>query len=234
MSAPAERPQSVMGRALLLLEPFRSGNNLTLTDLAEHAGLPRSSAHRMLVQLVDVGWLRRTGTTYQLGPKMMELGSLAQAHDRIHRTIVATMHRLHRRSGMAVHLCVVDGEDLLCLEKISSRWGATSLDTHIGQRRPAHGTAEGAALLDLRDGATSAAHEQIVVSDKGVPAHVIAVAFDAGRGEAAALSLAGPADRTPADAHHRLILAAELAVAELADERPSRGRRPSVDLGHRP
>lgn len=222
MTAPDDRPQSVMGRALLLLEPFRHDNNLTLTDLAEHAGLPRSSAHRMLLQLVDVGWLRRTGTTYQLGPKMMELGSLAQVHDRIHRTTVAAMHRLHRRCQMTVQLSVLDGDDLVCLEKVSGRWGAINLDTHVGQRRSAHGTAEGAALLDLRDGATSATHERIVTGSRGVQAHVIAAAFNAGRGEIAALSLAGPAGLTPPDAGHRLLLAAEFAVTELADSRSTR------------
>lgn len=209
------RPQTVMGRVLLLLEPFRESAGLTLTELAARTGLPRSSAHRMLLQLVAVGWLRRHGATYHLGPKMVELGSLAQNYDRVHRAAVATMYQLHRRTGSAVHLAVLERDDLLYLEKIGGRWAATMLPTHAGQRRPARETVEGAALLACRDGCASAVREHIAGQERGEPVHCVAVAFDAGHGEIAALSLTGPAGRMPTSAVRDLVAAADLVAARL-------------------
>lgn len=208
------RPQTVMGRVLVLLEPFREAGSLTLTELAEHTGFPRSSTHRMLLQLVEVGWLRRSGTTYQLGPKMMELGSLAQDHDRVYRAAVSAMYRLHKRTGMVVHLTVLEGDELLCLEKVGGRWAAM-LPTYVGQRRPAGETVEGAALLALRDGYGPAVRERVVECGAGGRVRCLAVAFDAGRPEIAALSLAAPLGWAPERVDRELVEAAGLVAAEL-------------------
>ncbi|MET8795924.1 helix-turn-helix domain-containing protein [Nocardia sp. NPDC004568] len=208
-------PQTVMGRVLLLLEPFRESAGLTLTELAARTGLPRSSAHRMLLQLVGVGWLRRHGATYHLGPKMVELGSLAQNYDRVHRAAVAAMYQLHRRTGSAVHLAVLEGDELLYLEKIGGRWAAAVLPTHAGQRRSARETTDGAALLACRDGGAPAVREHVAGQDRGEPVHCVAVAFNAGHGEIAALSLTGPAGRMPESAVRDLVAAAGLVAARL-------------------
>ncbi len=210
-----ERPQTVMGRVLLLLEPFRDSDNLTLTELAERTGFPRSSTHRMLLQLVEVGWIHRTGTTYHLGPKLAELGSLAQSHDQIHQAALASMYQLHKRTRMAVHLAVLDGDDLLYLEKVGGRWAAT-LPTNVGQRRPAHETVEGAALLAHRDSQEPGAAERILDGAAGEQVHCVAIAFAAPNGEIAALSLTGPAGRTPESAHRDLVMATDLVVSKLS------------------
>lgn len=209
------RPQTVMGRVLVLLEPFRESGSLTLTELAERTGFPRSSTHRMLLQLVEVGWLRRSGTTYQLGPKMMELGSLAQNHDRVYQAAVSVMYQLRKRTGMVVQLSVLEGDELLCLEQFGGRWAAM-LPTYVGQRRPAWETVEGAALLALRNGHIPAVREQVVESGAGERVRCLAVAFDAGRPEIAALSLAAPLGWAPEGVDRELVEAAGLVAAELA------------------
>lgn len=213
---PDNDPQTVMGKVLLLLEPFRESHGLTLTELAERTGFPRSTTHRMLLQLVEVEWLRRDGLTYHLGPKMAELGSLAQSHDRVHHAAVAVMYQLHQRTRMAVHLTVLEGDDVLYLEMIGGRWAAATLPTRVGQRRPALDTAEGAALLALRDEQQQSAHEREFRSASGEHIHCVAIAFDADRDEIAALSLTGMAGRIPEDAGHRLSLAADMIAAQLS------------------
>lgn len=212
-----ERPLSVMGRALLLLEPFRTSNALTLTELASHADLPRSSAHRMLAQLVDVGWLHRRGTVYQLGPKMAELGSLALHHDRVHRASIAVMHRLHRETGATVHLTVLDGDELLCLEKIGGRW-ADRLGTHSGRAQSATSLEWGSFLLEHHAGGTPGPHEHVITTDQGDSAHLLSIAFDAGPGpehESAALTLTRPGRSAPAGDVLLLQLAAQSVAEQL-------------------
>lgn len=227
MSVASGIPQSVMGRVTALLEPFRDAERLTLTELSQRTGFPRSSAHRLLLQLVQVGWIRRDGRSYLLGPKIVELGALARTHDRIHAAALPMLHRLWRSTGLAVRLATLEGENVLYLEQVGGRWTAT-LPTHPGDRLPARTTPEGAALLAL-PGTTSAV---LVRSGPVPPAHAatgshlhcVAAAFDAGRGESAALSVIGPAGRLPDDATPRLHEAARAVATLLAADRigPSR------------
>ncbi|WP_157105914.1 IclR family transcriptional regulator [Nocardia sienata] len=216
MTAVDNRSQTVMGRVLLLLEPFRECETLTLTELAERAGFPRSSAHRLLSQLVEVGWLGRNGTAYHLGPKLVELGSEARRHDRIYRAAAPTMYQLRKRTGMTVQLTVLDGDELLFLELIGGRWAASALCARVGQRLPARGTVEGAALLALRDGCGPVVRDSVIRGRAGEWVRCVALAFDAGWQEAAALSLAGPAGRTPEGAVHDLAVAADMVVSQLS------------------
>ncbi|MEE3849696.1 IclR family transcriptional regulator [Gordonia sp. LSe1-13] len=141
----AESPSTVLERVALLLEAFDE-EALTLTDVVNRTGLPRSSAHRMLDRLVGLGWLRRTGRNYQLGLRLVEFGSLALHQDELHRAALPLLQELHRITGMVVHLGVLTGSDVLYLEKIEGRLGPC-VPTRRGGRFPAHKSAIGHALL---------------------------------------------------------------------------------------
>ncbi len=203
MTTPVGQTPSVLGRALLLLEPFRHRDGLTLTELAERTGFPRSTTHRMLTQLVAVGWIRREGTTYLLGPKMAELGSIAQVHDRVHQAAQPVAYQLYRRTRGAVHVAVAAGEDVLFLEKIGGRWAAANLDTRVGQRRGRDETAEGAALARHEAGGPTQFHDIHRSLDSGEHIRCLAATFDVAApgstrestGGVAVISLTFPAAR---------------------------------------
>lgn len=142
----ASSPIAVIDRVAVLLDAFREAERLTLSELSRRTGFPRSSTHRMLLQLVRIGWIRRHGHAYELGMKMLELGSLAQHHDRVHQAALPVMHELHNATGLVVHLAVLDGPDVLYLEKIGGRF-TLSVPSRVGGRQPAHRTAIGKALL---------------------------------------------------------------------------------------
>lgn len=76
-----DSPPAVIDRVADILDEFRGGGHLTLSELSGRTGLPRSSVHRLLTQLVDAGWVRREARTYALGRSMFEWGALAQHHD---------------------------------------------------------------------------------------------------------------------------------------------------------
>lgn len=142
----AGSPIAVIDRVAVLLDAFREAERLTLSELSRRTGFPRSSTHRMLLQLVRIGWIRRHGHAYELGRKMLELGSLAQHHDRVHQAALPVMHELHNATGLVVHLAVLDGPEVLYLEKIGGRF-TLSVPSRVGGRQPAHRTAVGKALL---------------------------------------------------------------------------------------
>ncbi|TCN50759.1 DNA-binding IclR family transcriptional regulator [Rhodococcus sp. SMB37] len=208
MTTALDGPHSVMGRVTALLEPFRDAEGLTLSELARRTGFPRSSAHRMLLQLVKVDLVRRNGTTYHLGPKLVELGALAVAHDRVHRAALPAMYDLRRDTGLVAHLAVLEGDSLLYLEKIGGRW-STSLHTRTGERRPAAETVEGAAALAFCEG-----NDGIAVGGDNI--RCVAAAFNAGHGEIAVLSLTGPREHVPDDVGRRVHAAAHAVAAQIA------------------
>ena len=218
-----ETPSAVIDRVSLVLDVFDGPGRLTLAEIVRRTGLPRSSAHRILERLVQLRWLRRDGRDYELGMRLVELGSLALHQDRIHRAAIPLLRDLHRATGLVVHLAVLDGSDVVYLEKIGGQMVA-AIPTRIGGRQPAHCTAVGKAILadnppadiDLTSGRTrfSISNERQFAAELAkVRAHGVAfereeslvgfgcVAAPIGPAGAAvaAVSVCGPMNRIPFD-----------------------------------
>jgi DNA-binding IclR family transcriptional regulator len=66
------------GKLLGLLDAFsHDGNATSLSELARHAGLPLSTAHRLVGKLVRWGGARaRQRRTVPIGPRMVEIAAL--------------------------------------------------------------------------------------------------------------------------------------------------------------
>lgn len=150
MAAEVTTPSAVIDRISLVLDAFDGPGRLTLAQIVRRTGLPRSSAHRMLERLVQLRWLRRSGRDYELGMRLVELGSLAVHQDRLVRAAKPLLGELHRATGLVVHLAVLDGPDVVYLDKVGDRIG-NGLPTRVGGRQPAHCTAVGKAMLAFGD-----------------------------------------------------------------------------------
>ncbi|OBF13642.1 IclR family transcriptional regulator [Mycobacterium sp. ACS4331] len=148
--ATPETPSAVIDRVSLVLDAFDGPGRLTLAQIVRRTGLPRSSAHRMLERLVQLRWLRRNGRDYELGMRLVELGSLAVHQDRLHRAAIPTLHELHAATGLVVHLAVLEGSDVVYMEKVGNRMAA-AIPTRVGGRQAAHCTAVGKAMLAFAD-----------------------------------------------------------------------------------
>lgn len=143
---PSQAPSATLDRLSLVLDAFEGRSSLSLAEIVIRTGLPRSSAHRMLDRLVTLKWLRRQGRNYSLGLRLMELGSLAVHQDQVHAASARHLHELYRATGMVVHLAVLDGDDVVYLDKIGGRIAA-QVPTRVGGRLRANTTALGTALL---------------------------------------------------------------------------------------
>ena len=150
MSSPST-PVSMIERMTLVLDAFDGASaRLTLQDIVDRSGLPRSTVHRILDQLVRLRWLDHRGGDYGLGMRALELGGLAVAHNALREATAPLLHDLHVRTGVTVHLHVLDRLDVVCLDKLSGRSGI-ALPTRVGGRTPAHATASGKAILAWTD-----------------------------------------------------------------------------------
>jgi DNA-binding IclR family transcriptional regulator len=147
-----------VGKALAVLDSFRGGGALLgVSQVAERAHIPKSTAHRLLSVLVDHGYVNRVDARYQLGRAAFELGNMvAECRPRNLRSIaIPYMTDLHRTHDATVHLAVLDAMDVLYVEKIYGHNGV-DVPSQIGGRVPALCTALGKAMLAFSDDATVA------------------------------------------------------------------------------
>ena len=138
-------PVSVVERISLVLESFNGTGPLTLAQVTQKTGLPRSSVHRLLEQLTATGWLTRDELTYEHGPKIYETGQAAFQQNRLSQEAQPVMRRLAQSTGFTVHLGSVIRGDVLYLAKVQGRNGAAA--ARIGARVPSHQAAIGKAIL---------------------------------------------------------------------------------------
>ena len=142
-----ESPASMVDRVVLILGVFeRSAGWLTLGQVSSRSGLPRSSVHRILQQLVDAKLLYRMDNEYALGLRMFEIGSLVVGRSRLMDVARPLIQNLAAKTGLVAHLALLEGQDVLYLEKVGGAFAA-SLPSRVGGRLPAHCTGVGKAIL---------------------------------------------------------------------------------------
>lgn len=113
--------RTVLGRIASIMEAFDGSQQvLGLGDLSERTGLPKSTLHRLGDQLCQVGWMARDSGGYRLGMRMFELGSLAIEENSLHEAALPHLQALAAKSGMSVHLAILDRAEIVQLEKVTN------------------------------------------------------------------------------------------------------------------
>ncbi len=142
-----EHRESVAGRISTLIAAFDAGSpTLTLSQLTDRSGLPKSTVHRMADQLVEYRWLERTTSGYRLGIRFFEVGGLVSSRSHLRERALPFLQDLQAGTQHSVHLGILEGTDVVILEKLWGH-GSPSLPTRVGGRMPAHCTAAGKSLL---------------------------------------------------------------------------------------
>jgi DNA-binding IclR family transcriptional regulator len=149
MAGNLSRPgTSVTSRALALLGAFDAGHRrLPLSQLAERAGLPVPTAHRLVAELVEWGALARTPTgEYVVGRRLWSVGLLAPVNTGLRQLASPYLHDLYGATLATVHLAVRDGLQVLYLDRLSGNASVPVVST-VGSRLPMHATGVGKVLL---------------------------------------------------------------------------------------
>lgn len=120
---------------------------LSLGEIARRARLPKSTTHRFLTTLVGRGYVTQAGPgRYRLGLRLWELGCVAVAQLGLRETARPTLEWLARESQETVHLAVLDGDEIVYIDKIDSTQPVQAY-SRIGGRMPAVCVATGKAML---------------------------------------------------------------------------------------
>lgn len=142
--------QSSVSKALQVLAVLVDNptGEVSLSDLSDEVGLPRSTVHRLLNELCQHGLAGRVGLKYCPGFKLVELRTSSQMTE--HRALLTVstpvLEWLFAQTGVTVQLGVLRGFDVVCLEKFSGS-GSSRIPTRVGARLPASCTGLGKALL---------------------------------------------------------------------------------------
>lgn len=145
--------RSLVGRIASIMDSFDQQDPvLSLVDLSRRSGLPKSTAHRLAEQLRALGWLERDQRGYRVGMRLFELGGLASEQSQLRDPAIPHLHALAGRTGLAVQLGVLDGPEVVYLERVVV--GNYRLPTRQGGRMPAYCTGLGKAMLAYDDAAT--------------------------------------------------------------------------------
>ena len=141
-------PKSVMGRTFAILGSFNSENRrMTLSVISERTGLPVSSVHRMVAELVYEGALTRNlDGSYEIGTRIWRLGVLASLHSDLRELALPYMEDVYLLRNDAVQIGVLDGLRCLIAERIAGS-RTLSVISKPGARLPLHASGVGKVLL---------------------------------------------------------------------------------------
>jgi DNA-binding IclR family transcriptional regulator len=107
----------VLDRSMALLGLLADGPR-TLRALAEASGLPRPTAHRLLVALESHGMVGRDargGGAFRLGPRITELAARADGGLELGSLAGPVLGRLHELTGESAQLYLRSGDRRLCV-----------------------------------------------------------------------------------------------------------------------
>ncbi|WP_269497402.1 IclR family transcriptional regulator [Castellaniella sp. S9] len=150
----------------------RAGRPVNMTDIADELGIAKSSAHGLLAELVNAGFLeRRPDNTYRLGLRLVELANARNQSSELPAEFYAIWDHRIAHSQEAAILAVPDGPDVIYIACRNSPL-ALGITFNAGMRLPACCTATGKALLSLMSDQEIRAfyekHELVRLTQNGV------------------------------------------------------------------
>lgn len=138
----------------LLNELGAHPQGITVTELAQQVDLSRPTVFRLLLSLVQTGFVEKADSRYKLGWKIARLGRLADPHGGIIARVQPILSGLAEQLNEMVGYAVVNGEaDFDLIAEASAPRLITLSPGYGGRDFPMHASAMGkVALAELSDG----------------------------------------------------------------------------------
>ncbi len=149
--APAGRHRDFvqsLGRGLAIIRVFNAEHpRLTVSEIAQSAGLTRAAVRRFLLTLTELGYVQpHRNNSYELTPKVLELGYSYLSALTFPDVALPHLERLVAETGEASEGAILDGDDIVYVVRVPGP-ALMTISVSIGARRPAYATALGRALL---------------------------------------------------------------------------------------
>jgi len=128
-------------------------SGLSFSEIVKTNNLPKSSAHRILHHLVNLGYLVFDQNTkkFKGSLKIARLGALVTESIDLRTVARPYLERLHEMTGHTCHLGILNGTRGVYLDKIEPKTYGIRLFSAAGKDFPLHCTAIGKTLLAFSD-----------------------------------------------------------------------------------
>ncbi|MDR6957911.1 IclR family pca regulon transcriptional regulator [Pseudomonas brassicacearum] len=139
-----------LAKGFRVLEAFTAENDeLTLSQIAVTADLDPGTTFRMLNTLVDLGYVSRIPESrrFALTLKVLDLGFHAIARTDLRSIVRPILRGLVSETNEAASFAVLQGADVLYLERVRAGITRLGVDIRIGTTVPATQTAIGQSIL---------------------------------------------------------------------------------------
>lgn len=151
VAAPAGGQVQSLTRGLTLLELIAdSHGSLALTELAQQAGLPNSTTHRLLSTMQQQGFVRQVGDLglWTIGAHAFVVGSSFLQSRNLLALVHPVLRSLMEQSGETVNLAVLDLSDhqAVIIDQVQCTQ-LMRMSAPIGGKLPMHASGAGKAFL---------------------------------------------------------------------------------------
>ena len=143
-----DRVDSTLSKGLTILETLAaSPKPLGITEIAAQLSMNKSNVHRLVKTLCKMNYAAQDpDRTYRASLKLWRIGNDLMSHQRLAGLCMGAMHELLQATGESVHLSVIDGAQVMHIEKIDSDQTVRAY-TERGETAPLHCVASGKILL---------------------------------------------------------------------------------------
>jgi IclR family acetate operon transcriptional repressor len=142
---------TTVAKALAVMDALaaQSEQGIGLADLSLQLHMPKSTVHRYLATLTQLGLAERRGDDrFRLGTKVIELAGSFLANSDLRNESQAELDALSAQTDETVHLAVPSGTEVVYIAKVESKH-ALRMYSYIGARLPMYCTALGKAILSF-------------------------------------------------------------------------------------
>jgi len=157
--------RSVADRIFAVLDACAASNRaLSLAELVEVTGLPKTTLHRTCWKLVELGALEGGVGGFSIGTRLFALGSLNPSLRRLRVAAMPSLHKLCTSTGGVASLAVPWYGQALVVEEVYPK--GSKMPRMLGAALPIHCTAAGKALI----AGLPAAERDAILGDGLLPA----------------------------------------------------------------
>lgn len=140
--------ESIIDRVVRILDTFSADRTVqTASEIGERCGLPSSTAHRLVHELVEAGLLERDDEhRVRLGMRLWELALRGSTALRLRQASLPHMESVQQVVREHTQLAVLEDGEALFLERLSHPSAGANI-TRVAGRLPLHASSSGLVLL---------------------------------------------------------------------------------------
>jgi len=136
-------------KAIATIDAVAEAGSVGIRELSSITGYPPSTIHRIVTTLVAKNYFQQDPVTrrYSLSYRFLELGSRYQQQTHLTTLALPHLEQLMAAARESVNLAVRDGDSMVYLDIVQSKYSMLQLFTQPGARVPLYATGVGKLFL---------------------------------------------------------------------------------------